>query len=204
MVSNSRIGVTWPLAVVILSLPSTALEAQYRDLRNTAHIGVGYVASIPITPLGFSALGVTPKILGGTGLYVDFKLTTSSPSSNANYDPNLTIQDAEFVYGDRLFDDKSDWKSFNLALVYAVSGEFLLYGGAGYSKEERYREYWDDEANRGDDQGFYWISDPEGSGDRVNVLGGAIFRLARMVMFQIGGQTEPRSANVGVIFAFPI
>jgi hypothetical protein len=102
-----------------------------------------------------------------------------------------------------LFEERSDWSSFNLALVYAITGELLVYGGAGYSKEEHYREYFDDTQTRGD-LGFYWVSDPENSGSRVNVLGGLFFRLARVVMFQAGLQSAPMSANAGVMLAFPI
>jgi hypothetical protein len=164
-------------------------------------VGIGYVASIPTTFLGFSALGVTPKLFGGAGLYADVKLTTSSPGDSPYYMPGVTVADAEVTYGDMLYEEKSDWLSIDMALVYALTDELAVYGGLGYTKKTHYRQYFDDSQTRGN-FGFYWVSDPAASGNRINALGGAFLRITRFVVFQLGAASQPPGANVGIALTF--
>lgn len=172
------------------------------DLRNSSHLGVGYVASIPEMFLGFTALGLTPGVLGGAGLLADVKFSSSSPSQETYYDPRITVARAENQFGDFLVQEESTWLAVDLALVYAVTPELALYAGAGYSKEQHYREYYDDSLTRGL-AGFYWIPDPAASGNRVNALGGALLRAGRHVLFQVGVEARPRGADVGVMLTLP-
>lgn len=207
MVEKARKRVASSLVLASLLLCSAGLHAQARrplvpDLRNAPHVGVGYLANIPNTALGFSVLGTTPKLFGGAGLHANVKLTTGSPGDSPHFLPAVSVEQAELDFGDQFFQDESDWLTINLALVYAINGSLAVYGGAGYAKEDRYREYFDDLETRGDN-GFYWVSDPDGSGTRVNVLGGMFFRLAKAVFFQLGAETAPPGANAGVTFAFP-
>lgn len=191
-------------ALLCLMLPGADLAAQGRPvtgLRSRPHLGIGYVASVPTTFLGVSVLGLTPKVFGGAGLYADVKLTSGSPGDSPYYLPGVTVEDAEITYGDMLYQEESDWVSVNVALVYAITGEFAVYGGLGYSKEEHYREYFDDTQTRGN-LGYYWVADPAGSGNRVNALGGAFVRLARFVLFQFGAQAQPPGVNVGFTLTF--
>jgi hypothetical protein len=193
---------TWCVVLFSLLLPGTDLHAQGGrfagpNLRTTSYLGLGYVASVPITPLGFSLLAVTPKLFRGAGVYADVKLTTSSPGSDPYYLPGVSVSDAELTYGDLLYEQKSDWLTIDLAMVYAITGEFALYAGAGYSKEKHFRQYFDDTQSRGD-LGFYWIAAPAESGTRVNVLGGALIRLRRFLYFQLGVESAPRAVNLGL------
>jgi hypothetical protein len=194
------------LALGCLSLVGGPLAAQGApSLRNSSRIGVGYVANIPNTFLGFSALAMTYKLFGGAGLYVDFKTTTTDHRSDPDYLTGVTIEDAELTYADLLYTEESEWLSVDVALVYAVTPDLALYGGAGYARERHFRQYFDDSVppERGE-FGFYWIDDPEGSGNRVNVLGGALFRLTKYALFQIGGEMQPPGVTVGVILALPL
>lgn len=198
---RSRVVITWCVASISLLLPGKGLHAQAArragpNLRTTSYLGLGYVASVPITPLGFSLLAVSPKVFRGAGVYADVKLTTSSPGSDPYYLPGVSVADAELTYGDLLFEQKSDWVTIDLGLVYAITGEFAVYGGAGYSKEKHFRQYFDDTQTRGD-LGFYWIADPAESGTRVNILGGALIRLRRFLYFQLGVESAPRAVNLG-------
>ena len=145
--------------------------------------------------------GMTPKLFGGAGVYADVKFTTSSPGSDPYYLSDITVLQAEATFGDRFLWEQSDWLSINFALVYALSRELAVYGGAGYTRERRYRQYFDDSESRGQ-LGFYWVSDSAASGNRVNVLGGAFFRLGQAVMLQTGVEAQPTGATVGVMF-FP-
>ena len=206
MVTSVRAMIAWPLALVSFSLPGVALQAQGQrplvsGLRSSTRVGIGYVANIPTTFLGFSALAVTPKLFGGAGLYADVKLTTGSPGDSPYYLPGVSVMDAEVTYGDALYREESDWVSVNVAAVYAITGEVAVYGGLGYSKRESYREYYDDTQTRGQ-FGFYWVADPVASGNRVNALAGGFLRLTRFAMFQLGVESQPPGANVGLTLTF--
>jgi hypothetical protein len=194
----------WCVALLSCSLPA-ALTAQGghfgSGLRATPHVGIGYVASVPVTALGFSALYMTPKLFRGAGVFADVKVTTSSPGSSPFYLSNVTVDQAENTYADRLYDQQSDWTTIDVGVVYAITQEFALYGGAGYSKETHYRQYFDDTQTRGD-FGFYWVSDPAASGTRINALGGALVRFSRFLLFQLGGESAPRAVNVGITLMF--
>jgi hypothetical protein len=194
------------LALGCLSLVGGPLAAQGApSLRNSSRIGVGYVANIPNTFLGFSVLGLTDKVFGGAGLYADFKTTTTDHRSDPDYLTGVTIEDAELTYADLLYTEESEWLSVDVALVYAVTPDLALYGGAGYSRERHYQQYYDDRVPPLHGEfGFYWIDDPEGSGDRVNVLGGVLFRLTKYALFQLGGEMQPPGVTVGVILALPL
>jgi hypothetical protein len=171
------------------------------NLKARSYVGVGYVANIPVTFFGFSAFALSPRVLAGLGIYADFKRTTSSPGNSPYYIPNVTVQQAEVTYGDRLYVEKSDWTTVNGGLVYAVTKEFALYGGLGYSREKHFRQYYDQSETRGE-LGFYWIADPEQSGSRVNAMGGSLIRITRFALFQLGGEARPAGANVGLVISF--
>ena len=94
-----------------------------------------------------------------------------------------------------------DWTTIDFGVVYAITQEFAVYGGAGYSKETHYRQYFDNSQTRGD-FGFYWVADPAASGTRINVLGGALVRFSRFLVFQLGGESAPQAVNVGVTLMF--
>jgi hypothetical protein len=194
------------LALGCLSLVGGPLAAQGApSLRNSSRIGVGYVANIPNTFLGFSALAMTYKLFGGAGLYVDFKTTTTDHRSDPDYYPGISVDSAALGLADLLYAEESEWLSVNAALVYAVTPDLALYGGAGYSRERHYQQYYDDRVPPLHGEfGFYWIDDPEGSGDRVNVLGGVLFRLTKYALFQLGGEMQPPGVTVGVILALPL
>ncbi|MBE0591833.1 MAG: hypothetical protein IH616_05465 [Gemmatimonadales bacterium] len=193
------------LALGCLSLTGRPLVAQGAvSLRNSSRVGVGYVANIPNTFLGFSVLALTDKLFGGAGLYADFKTTTTDHRSDPDYLAGVTIAYAELAYADQLYTEESEWLSVDVALVYAVTNDLAIYGGAGYTRERHFRQYYDDSVppERGE-FGFYWIDDPEASGNRVNVLGGVLFRLTKYVLFQLGGDMQPPGVSVGVVLTLP-
>jgi len=199
----SRRSVTLMLTLAILTLPGAVLRAQaVPDLRNSSYVGLGYVASIPDMFVGGTALFLSPEIFGGAGLYADVRLTPSSPGGDPYFRSDISVDQAELAFGDRLFQEKSVWLSVDLAVVYVLAREFAVYAGAGYLRERKYREYFDDSLTRGFD-GFYWVLDDAESRTRVNVLGGAFFRVSRYVFFQMGLEARP-GANVGITLALPI
>ncbi len=191
------------LFVWTVSVPGTALRAQpVPDLKNSTYLGVGYTVSIPNVFVGITALGLTPAVLGGAGLYADVKFTHNSPGGDPYYRDDISVEDAEVTYGDQLYRTQDAWLTVDLALVYSLSRDFAVYVGGGYAKEEQYREYYDDQQERGN-LGFYWVLDEAASGTRVNVLGGALFRASRYVLFQVGMESRP-GVMVGAMITLPL
>jgi hypothetical protein len=186
------------LVASTLSFKNLSGQQLAAHFRSGPQLGVGWVANVPTSYVGFSVMALTPAVLGGGGFYADIKVTSSSPESQAGFLPDVTPQGAELTFGDLLFTDESEWLTIDLAAVYAVTAEFALYAGAGYSDQKHYRQYYDESETRGE-FGFYWVSDPEETGTRVNLLGGAIMRVNRLAAFQAGGQTQPAGVNVGVV-----
>lgn len=180
-------------------------QSRYRipDFRNRPYLGVGYVASIPDAFVGATVLTLTPRILGGAGLYADVKLTASTPARSLEYDPTITVNQADNLYADQLYLQKSVWTVVDVGLVYALTQELAAYAGAGYAKESHYRQYFDVSLTRGF-VGFYWIRDPAASGTRVNALGGLLLRAGRFFAFQVGAEAKPAGANVGITLMLPM
>ena len=205
MTERKCVGMMVFLIGGVFLLRGAPLQAQrfVTDLRNAPHIGIGYVANIPDAFAGGALMFITPKVLGGAGLYADVKFSPSSPGRVAEYLPTITVDQAENVYGDRLFLQQSAWFTANLAVVYAVTRELALYAGAGYSREHHYREYFDNSETRGLD-GFYWVHDPAASGNRINALGGVLLRAGRYVVFQSGVGARPAGVDAGVMFTLPL
>lgn len=171
-------------------------------LRNSSYVGLGYVASLPELFVGFSALRISRGILGGAGLYADVKFSTTSPAREPNYDPSITVGQAQDQFGDFLVKEQSTWLAVDLALVYAVTRELALYAGGGYAREHHYQQYFDNSQTRGQ-AGFYWIADPAASGGRTRAVGGIFVRATPNVAFQAGLDAQPMGAAVGVVFMLP-
>ncbi|MFC1639268.1 hypothetical protein ACFL3B_00735 [Gemmatimonadota bacterium] len=207
MATIPRALFTVVLALLILSRPAPVLSAQgglpmIPDLRSSSRVGIGYVVSAPRELVGFSALGLTPKLFGGAGLYADVKFTHKSPADNPYFVDGLSPQEVEATFGDPSFEGESVWFSANLALVYAVTRDLGLYLGGGYSKEQHYREYYDDTQSRGF-EGFYWVLDEAASGNRINALGGMLMRAARHLVIQVGMESRPLGGTVGLMLTLP-
>jgi hypothetical protein len=164
-------------------------------------IGVGYVANAPNMLLGAGAYFVADAV-GGLGLYVDFKRSTSSPRDESDFIDSLTVADADDLGHEQNFDEAA-WWSVNGALVRPVTPELMLYLGAGYTNEEVYYRYSTDDPDFGS-FGRYWVADEEGSGGRVNVMGGAFLRIGRRLALQFGLELKPRGFTVGGSYSLPI
>lgn len=207
MAPKPRLRLVSTLIFMSVALPPATLGAQGMPrlsgphFKNRPILGVGYVANIPATFLGFSALATTPGILGGAGLYAAVKFTSGSPKNTPEFVSTISPSDAELTYGDLNYAADADWFGVDLAVVYAVAPEMALYGGAGYAKRTGYKQYYDDSATRGL-EGFYWVADPDHSGNRLNVLGGMLMRVSRFLLFQVGAESQPVGVSVGVTVAF--
>lgn len=183
-------------SLLALALPGRAAAQEQPVLES--HFGAGFVVLAPHQYIGFSAQALTLR-LGGIGIYVDAKFDRTPPSEDAEFDPSMTAEEAEDRFGDELFLEEDSWQSINVALLRPVIPELLLYLGAGYSSQEHYRQYFDPSEERGL-EGFYWVEDPRGSGNRLNLLGGAFFRISQSLLVQFGVETKPRGVTVGAVY----
>lgn len=165
-------------------------------------IGVGFTANVPDQLVGGSVHYLS-SLLGGLGLYADFKLDMESPEDEDGFIDNLTPAEVEDTRDDRLFDTQPSVTSVNLALMGALSPQFTLYAGAGYSDVKEYRQYYDDDNDAGVN-GYYWVPDAEASGGKVNLLGGAFFQLGESFAIQMGAESEPAGITLGASYLIPI
>lgn len=190
------------LVSVTALVPATAVaqqpEPDRASLRSLPLIGIGYVANAPNMLLGGAAIAAW-DVLGGLGLYVDAKFSHDPPSRSGFVDGTL----ADVGEGDRFFRAESGWRSFNVALLRPVTDELVLYLGGGVTREEAFEQFYDDSEERGE-FGYYWLEDEEASGNRANVVGGAFFRFADWLLFQVGFDAEPVAMNIGAMYRLPI
>jgi hypothetical protein len=163
-----------------------------------SHFGAGFVVLAPHQYIGFSAQALSLR-MGGIGIYVDAKFDRTPPSKEPEFDPTITAEEAEDQFGDELFTEEDSWQSVNVAVLRPVIPELLLYLGAGYSSQEHYRQYIDETEERGL-EGLYWAEDPSRSGNRLNLLGGAFFRISQSLLVQFGVETKPRGVTVGGVY----
>lgn len=195
-----RTGIGTGLTVLCaLGLSGTA-EAQsaLRGFEGESILGIGYVANPPSLLLGVSGIAVASR---GFGLYVDAKFATDDPEGWSRYNPNLTRSEAIASFPDQNLRQHTHWRSFNAALVHTFSDELLLYAGGGLARERVYTEFYDDSHARGE-LGYYVVTDEEGTGDRVNALGGAMLRLTPRILAQVGGELQPVGMTFGLVFRF--
>jgi hypothetical protein len=181
--------------LLALAAPAGAQEAVLEP-----HFGAGVVVLAPHQTIGVSAQALSPR-MGGIGIYVDAKFDRSPPPSREpEFNRAITAEVAEYQYGDRLVTEEDSWRSVNVALIRPVVPELLLlYLGAGYSSQEHSRQYYDPSGERGL-QGMYWVQDPDRSGSRLNLLGGAFFRVNQRLLVQFGVETRPRGMTAGAVY----
>lgn len=172
-------------------------EDAYFDV--AAPIAVGYATNAP-EELGGVSLLVFGRPFARWGFYVDGKTGFSSPTDESNYDPGLTAADVESSLHDIPFDRRSMWRSVNVGVVRSLTGTFAVYAGGGVSDGSAYQEYFDPERVRGL-HGYYWVEDAAASGVKVNLMAGAWLRLTERLLFQFGGELQPRGFTVGLTYA---
>lgn len=190
------------LAALVVTGTSLGVAAERAEAQWGPRIGVGYVASAPHQYLGLSAHVLTRQ-LGGLGLYVDAKMSHSTPSDRENFESDWNAQYVDDNFGDLPFGGDSEYRSVNAALMRPVTPELILYAGAGITERTSYVEYLDENEERGRN-GFYWVEDDDAGATGLNLLAGAFFRIGRNVSLQFGLESEPRGATVGASYAVPI
>lgn len=185
------------MAVTFLSLLPVEAAAQWLP-----RIGIGYVTNLPEQNVGVSFHMLTMR-WGGLGLYLDGKLASESRRGESNFDPQFTARQVEDQFGDAFIRDEDSFRSLNLALMRPITPELMLYAGVGYVTRETYVEYWDPELNRGR-AGYYWVEDTDVAAVGLNGLAGGMFRIGRRLSLQLGLETAPRGATVGVNYGIPL
>jgi hypothetical protein len=182
---------------LVLAAP---LQAQVRaptvpDWRIHRALGFGYMGNAPHALLGAMAWVITP-VAGGTGVFVDARMTHKDYEDDALFEPGVTSEQAQTDFGHFYIRSVESWRSARIGLVRPLSRDFALYGGVGYGDGTIYDEYLDDTGERGV-AGSYRALNDVSSGGRVSLTGGAIFRFGEALAFQFGLDTAPRGFSVG-------
>lgn len=167
---------------------------------DATYLAAGYVVNAPDQMMGFSAMALGP-VWEEWGLYVDAKITTDSPGEDDAFDPNRTASDVPIE--DELFQQENAWRSLNGAIVRSVGSQLAFYAGGGVSRMTAYDEYRSDEL-AGTADAYYWVEDEASSQTRPKLVGGAIFRFTRNLIFQFGAETNPVGATIGAGLALPL
>lgn len=164
-------------------------------------VGAGYVANAPHLLLGGAVWGSVP-VLGRLGLYVDAKFDAAPITEEVDFVDGLTAQEVDDELGDIFVRGEDNWRSVNAALMRPLTRQLTVYAGAGMTEQTHYRHYYDGDRELGR-LGYYWVEDPEGSGQQLNLMAGALFGLNDYLVFQFGGETMPWGFTVGLSVAFP-
>lgn len=197
----------WAAALCVLVAASPAgaqgLGASPEGFTQETYVTMGYVVNAPDQMLGVSAMTVGPR-WGGWGLYADAKLTRDTPEDDDRFDPSLTAEDvAAELPEDQLFREDDAWRSLNGAVVRAIGAELAVYGGAGVTRRTAYDEYQSDE-RQATAEAFYWVEDEGDSATELNVLGGAVLRASRHLLFHFGAEANPEGFTVGASLGLPL
>lgn len=202
LVLRAGAAAMWLLAAATPAFSQAAGTGQEGFSTHT-YASLGYVVNAPDQTLGVSAMALGPAF-GGWGIYVDGKLTRDSPEGEDNFEPSMTASDvASELPEDLLFREESTWRSLNGAVVRELGPEFALYAGAGVSRETAYDEYQSDE-RRGTADAYYWVEDEGDSATELNVLGGAVLRASRHLLFHFGAEANPEGFTVGASLGLPL
>lgn len=186
-------------ATFVLNSAGTAQEPELDRVR----FGVGFVANAPGQMSGVGGYVLLP-VLGGIGVYADWKWDIDSPAEDRAFEEGLTVTDvlADPRYaGTRYLKRETSWyRSFNIALVRPLNPFLMVYGGGGFSQGERYALY---DVPQGDIGRALWVRDPDQDEDRMNLMAGLILRLVPMVSTQVGVETQPRGFTAGISLRLP-
>ncbi len=166
------------------------------------HFGLGYAANAPNLMAGGEAYVVTPY-LGGLGLYVDAKFDVEAPSGEPEYISDMTAEDvANQISGAEFIRRESSYKSFNVAVLKAMSPYLILYAGGGVVRRTRYHFYEAVGTDYGV-SGLFWVKAPSEDVTRPNAMLGIFMRMSTFLSAQVGIETEPRGFTVGASFRLP-
>lgn len=163
------------------------------------YAGIGYVVNAPNVFFGVGGF-VIP--FGSFGLYADGKLSIDTPRGSENFADDVTLEQVETEFGDVLFEERDTWLSANLAAVRPITPEIAAYAGVGITRRTGYREYFDPQGERGLG-GYYWIGDDELNELGPNFLAGVLLHAGPNLVFQLGGETSPIGATLGISYALP-
>jgi hypothetical protein len=158
---------------------------------------VGYVTNLPDQPVGFMLAKVVPHAVGFC-----FDIKASIPISRSGADDfyeNISVHQAEDIFGDRLIGTDLTCVSLNGGLTMGVAGPVAIYGGIGVTWKTAYRQYYDPFEILGE-HGQYWVRDDQGSSAGPNLLGGLFARLGNGWALQIGGESNPAGVTAGIAF----
>jgi hypothetical protein len=192
-------------AVMLAAVPSPSAAQVGRpaappDWRLTPTWGAGYMASMPRALIGGMVYMITPRF-GGTGVFVDGRLTHESHEDDALFEPGITSAQAQTQYGDLYVQTVEHWRALRVGLIRPLTPDFALFAGAGYGHGRIYDEYYDNTETRGRG-GNYRARNEVDSGGRLSATGGAMFRFGSNLSFQFALDMAPAGFAAGASIFF--
>jgi len=153
----------------------------------------------------FSYVGNLPKQIVGLnffflrGIYLTLKCT---PTTFKFYE-KVSSYEAEYIWGDRLIEEKDGWETIGLGLLRQLNNETFVYFGPGLVFRSKYRIYYDE---------YHILSEDSQYGTRIkkatsiNVNAGFLFCLTgegpQGVYLIVGGNSNPRGVDIGLGLKF--
>jgi hypothetical protein len=158
----------------------------------------GFTVKPPQQVLGLGATW-SPPALRGWGVLADVRFATDRPDSN-EIRRDWTRSDA-LGAGHEFVRSQISWNSSSVALVRGITREMAVFAGAGLSRSSAYSQFlFDTEEGEVLEIEIYFIEEPERAEDRVNWVGGALYRMGSRLAVQVGIQSEPFGFVVGGYF----
>jgi hypothetical protein len=106
------------------------------------HIALAFVSNINEAPIGAGLYWVRSG-KASMGAYVDLKLSRTQISRLDSYYGNVTLKDAEVIYGDTQIGQDKSILMANVGLTHRTSERVVVYGGVGYTWESTYEQFYD-------------------------------------------------------------
>ena len=189
-------GVSLLLVALLLSMSPTSVSAATSKAGHNDFV-ISYVANIPKQPVGFGLLMLRPN---GWGMYGDVKWGVGVPDDEL-YE-NISVNEAENIYGDTLLEQRDSWISINVGAARALfQRKVALYAGAGISLSSHYRRYYDSFEILGKN-GRYWIPDETADHTEINFLGGIHWFPTEKLSISLGAEVQPTGITLGLGYRF--
>jgi hypothetical protein len=159
------------------------------------HFALAFVSNINEAPIGAGLYWVRSGKVS-VGAYADVKFSRTQISRLDSYHGNVTLKDAEVIYGDAQIGEAKSILMANVGLTHKTSDGVAVYAGVGYTWESSYKQFYDPYEILGD-SGQYYVEDPGASNNRLNINGGMLITAGHWAAL-IGYDTSPGSLNLGL------
>ncbi len=174
-------------------------EEERLDIRQFSGTGIGLSLNVPNVLTGMSVFRMSPT--WNFGAFASGRMTFNSPGKGEFFERDMTVAEAR-ARGDERFRDQDVYRTFTVGVIRALDLGLALFAGVGYTKKSAYREFRDEEEEKGD-MGFYWVERHDETKSGLNLTGGVLIQISDFLFLKGGGELFPRGVNLGVYLGLP-